>query len=56
MAFLFGSRGRQKHPAEIARGLKELLGKLGEGSKGGNVSGNGANGKVCGTFCVSLDG
>ncbi|KAL6242163.1 Hym1p [Rhinocladiella similis] len=46
MAFLFGSRGRQKHPAEIARGLKELLGKLGEGSKGGNVSGNGANGKV----------
>jgi calcium binding protein 39 len=31
MAFLFGSRGRQKQPAEIAKSLKELLLRLGEG-------------------------
>ncbi|KAL2436537.1 Conidiophore development protein hymA [Exophiala dermatitidis] len=32
MAFLFGGRGRQKQPAEIARSLKELLSKLAEPS------------------------
>ncbi|KAK5232751.1 Hym1p [Exophiala xenobiotica] len=37
MAFLFGSRGRQKQPAEIARSLKDLLGKLGEAGKNGGV-------------------
>jgi hypothetical protein len=30
MAFLFGGRGRQKSPAEIAKALKELLYKLWE--------------------------
>ncbi|EXJ82780.1 conidiophore development protein hymA [Capronia epimyces CBS 606.96] len=30
MAFLFGGRGRQKQPAEIARSLKDLLIKLAE--------------------------
>jgi calcium binding protein 39 len=30
MAFLFGGRGRQKSPAEIAKALKELLHKLWE--------------------------
>ncbi len=38
MAFLFGSRGRQKQPAEIVRSLKDLLGKLGEaGRNGGGI-------------------
>lgn len=37
MAFLFGRAGRQKQPAELARGLKELLPKL---------SGNGSPPKV----------
>ncbi|OAP59395.1 hypothetical protein AYL99_06693 [Fonsecaea erecta] len=32
MAFLFGGRGRQKQPAEIARSLKDLLVKLHEPS------------------------
>lgn len=38
MAFLFGGRGRQKQPAEIARSLKELLSKLAEPSPNPKVS------------------
>jgi hypothetical protein len=38
MAFLFGGRGRQKQPAEIARLLKDLLIKLHEPSPSPKVS------------------
>jgi hypothetical protein len=51
MAFLFGSRGRQKQPAEIARSLKDLLGKLGETGK----NGGGGIGKVRLTSLHFLD-
>lgn len=33
MAFLFGGRGRQRSPAEIARSLKDVLLKLEENPK-----------------------
>ncbi len=38
MAFLFGGRGRQKQPAEIARSLKDLLAKLAEPNPSPKVS------------------